>query len=73
MTTLAAPETPDTACGWETVADLRRVLDGLGAGPALLRGVLLRTDVDDRQYVHVPPLPTDLAAHLVRLLPVVAS
>lgn len=73
MTILAAPQTSDTARGWETVADLRRVLAGLGADEALCRRVLLRTDMGDRQYVHVPPLPVDLVAHLARLLPVTAS
>jgi hypothetical protein len=69
MTTLAAPETADTVRGWETVGELRRVLRDLGADDDLLRRVLLRTDLGGRQYVSVPPLPTDIVAHLARLLP----
>lgn len=69
MTTLAAPRTRETARGWQTVEDLRRVLRALGADEDLLRGILLRTDIGDRQYVSVPPLPTDLVAALVRLQP----
>ncbi len=59
--------------GRRAVTDLRRTLSGLGADEQLLRRVLLRTDMGDRQYVHVPPLPVDLVAHLVRVLSVTAS
>lgn len=69
MTTLAAPETPDTARGWQTVDDLRRLLGALGADADFLHRIVLRMDEGDRQYVSVPPLPVDVAAALVRLRP----
>lgn len=65
METLACPETPDTVRGWETVDELRRLLGDLGADADLLRRIVLRTDLDDRQYVNVPPLPTALVARLL--------
>jgi hypothetical protein len=67
--TLSVSETPETARGWGTVVELRRVLSSLGAGDDLLRRVVLRADLDGRQYVNVPPLPLDIAAHLARLIP----
>jgi hypothetical protein len=67
--TLSAPETEYTARGWETVAELRHVLSGLGADDDLLRRIVLRADLAGRQYVSVPPLPIDIVAHLARLIP----
>lgn len=69
METLASPVTPDTAFGWQTVEELRALLRALGADPDLLRRIVLRTDVGDRQYVSVPPLPTDLVERLAQLRP----
>lgn len=69
MTTLSAPETADTAQGWQTVEDLRQLLQGLGAEDDVLRRIVLRTDVGDRQYVSIPPLPADLVARLTQLQP----
>jgi hypothetical protein len=69
MKTLAAPETPETALGWQTVEELRAVLRALGADGDLLRRIVLRTDVGDRQYAALPPLPTDLVERLAQLRP----
>jgi hypothetical protein len=65
METLASPATPDTAFGWQTVEDVRRLLRALGADDDLLRRIVLRTDLGDRQYVSIPPLPVALIERLV--------
>ncbi|MFJ2960497.1 hypothetical protein [Streptomyces sp. NPDC087270] len=48
---------------------LRRLLRELGADEALLRRVVPRSDERGADYVHIPPLPLDVAQHLIRLLP----
>ncbi|MGW5352169.1 hypothetical protein ACWERV_16870 [Streptomyces sp. NPDC004031] len=68
METLPPAETTATTTGQQAVADLQRLLYDLGADPEVVRGVSAWADLGEREYVHVPSLPADLVARLVRLL-----
>jgi hypothetical protein len=65
METLSVPQTPDATRGWQAVEDARRLLRALGADDDLLRRIVLRTDLGERQYVSIPPLPVALVERLV--------
>lgn len=56
-----------------TALDMRHLLRGLGADDALAQRVTAMTDLGGRDYVYVPPLPVDLAQHIVRLLPAASA
>jgi hypothetical protein len=69
METLSPAKTADTAHSQQAADELRRVLRDLGADDNLVSRVMAWADLGGNGYVYVPPLPADVVAHLVRLLP----
>jgi hypothetical protein len=67
--TTSPPHRPKPTPAHRAVADVRRLLLDLGADADVLDGVVVRQDLTGREYVRIPPLPVDVAEHLVRLLP----
>lgn len=63
------PPTLTLSSAQQAVLDVRRLFLDLGADEQFVRGVMIRTDGDERPYVRIPALPVEMAEHLVRLLP----
>lgn len=57
-----------TPCQTACVA-LRRLLRDLGAPEDRIRRIVPQSDETGQTYVYMPPMPTEIVQHLVRLLP----
>lgn len=63
-----APPAWDLTDAQAACLQVRDALRSLGAQPDLVRGVVPRSDLGDRGYVHVPSLPVELALHVAAVL-----